>query len=350
MSVPKRMPPSLAFSGAGFLTSYHLGVVDCLERQGLLDHVIEPRKDDDGREDQNRPMILSGVSGGALAAASIALRIRSDDAMAISMRIAANARTGGLFDALHPTISLVDRVAEELQHLAKDMDEEEVLRRISSGNLHIGLTDSAHFPFFRRHDGDEAYLYINEFDSIAEILSACTLSSYVPGLTGPAPLERSIQSHPACTHATQVVKQMLQRGAAKDANGNRKQKLMNESSELWDGGLSKLFPTINSKTMLVTPFAGTFRNPTISPKKSDMTPKDGFPVPKFSAAISQYASMDLSLENMRTIRYMSLSSTDEELQSWFALGYDSCLHFLNENDMIETFSSAPTPGSQSATE
>jgi predicted acylesterase/phospholipase RssA len=337
MSISKRMPPSLAFSGAGFLTSYHLGVVDCLERQGLLDHVIDPPQLNDSRP----RMILSGVSGGALAAASIALRIRSDDAMAISMRIAANARTGGIFDALHPSISLVDRVADELQALAKDVDEEDVLWRISGGNLFIGLTDSAFFPLFRRQ---------NEFESIAEILAACTLSSYVPGLTGPAPLERSIQSHPAVTHATKVVKNMVKRGAAKDVKGNRKQLLLTDSSELWDGGLAKLFPTINSKSILVTPFAGTFRNPTVSPKKTDLTPMNGFPIPKLSAAISQYASMDLSLENVRTIRYISLSSTDEELQSWFALGYDSCLHFLNENGMIEKFSLATTtPGAKAVT-
>ncbi|KAL3913373.1 MAG: hypothetical protein SGILL_006517, partial [Bacillariaceae sp.] len=246
MSLPKRVPPSLAFSGAGFLTSYHLGVADCLRRQGLLEEVVnaQPKAD-------TKSMILSGCSGGALAITSIALDIRSDDAMAVSMRIAEEARNkGGLLDALHPEVSLVDRVADELRQLTKELDEEEILRRISGGNLRIGLTDSGFFPFFRRRNGDEAYLYANEYQSLDEILAACVLSAYVPGLTGPAPLERSTQSHPAVTHATAIVKNMMERGAVKDVQGKPRHELRSDTSEIWDGGLAKLYPTINSRTIL----------------------------------------------------------------------------------------------------
>jgi hypothetical protein len=107
-----KAPPSIAFSGAGFLTSYHLGVVDCLRRHGIVG------KDDDHRskvgsgsgdnnrtrkQQQHRPMILTGVSGGALAVTSIVLDIPSDDAMSITMKIAQCARTeGGILDLLHP--------------------------------------------------------------------------------------------------------------------------------------------------------------------------------------------------------------------------------------------------------
>jgi hypothetical protein len=111
-----KAPPSIAFSGAGFLTSYHLGVVDCLRRHGIVgqdDHRgsggnirrLTPSAAtlQQQQQQQQQPTILSGVSGGALAVTSIVLDIQSDDAMSITMRIAQCARTeGGILDVLHP--------------------------------------------------------------------------------------------------------------------------------------------------------------------------------------------------------------------------------------------------------
>jgi predicted acylesterase/phospholipase RssA len=106
-----KAPPSIAFSGAGFLTSYHLGVVDCLRRHGIVgqdDHRgsggnIRRLTPSAATLQQQQPTILSGVSGGALAVTSIVLDIQSDDAMSITMRIAQCARTeGGILDVLHP--------------------------------------------------------------------------------------------------------------------------------------------------------------------------------------------------------------------------------------------------------
>lgn len=119
VSKAKAAPPSLAFSGAGFLTSYHLGVVDCLRRHGI---VVGKEGGGGGggggSRGKNRSsmqstvssssssassMKLSGVSGGALAVTSIVLDVRSEDAMSITMDIAQSARTeGGILDHLHP--------------------------------------------------------------------------------------------------------------------------------------------------------------------------------------------------------------------------------------------------------
>lgn len=88
---------SVAFSGAGFLTSYHLGAADCLSKHGAI-VAVGSNSDWSGC-----PTVLSGVSGGALAAASICLLIRPEDAMAATLAIAQNARTtGGVLDHLHP--------------------------------------------------------------------------------------------------------------------------------------------------------------------------------------------------------------------------------------------------------
>jgi hypothetical protein len=108
-----KSPPSIAFSGAGFLTCYHLGVVDCLRRHGIVgkndrsgsgDYTKRQPTASSARSKQTpNPMILSGVSGGALAVTSIVLDIRSDDAMSITMKIAQSAKTeGGFLDLLHP--------------------------------------------------------------------------------------------------------------------------------------------------------------------------------------------------------------------------------------------------------
>ena len=118
MALSKKAPPSLAFSGAGFLTSYHLGVVECLRRHGVVNkddyNTTTTVEKSDGtttitsyrnkqQTSMERPMILSGVSGGALAVTSIVLDIQSDDAMSITMNIAQKARNeGGILDHLHP--------------------------------------------------------------------------------------------------------------------------------------------------------------------------------------------------------------------------------------------------------
>lgn len=87
---------SFGFSGAGFLTCYHLGVAECLLKNGLLlpkgalplDH---------------RTPILTGVSGGALVATAVSLGVSPEDAMRATLAIAAQTRqAGGFLDHLKP--------------------------------------------------------------------------------------------------------------------------------------------------------------------------------------------------------------------------------------------------------
>lgn len=101
---------SISFSGAGFLTSYHLGVVHCLRKHGIVgknDIHWQQAASSKIASSTSSPMILSGVSGGALAATSIVLDIRTEDAMSITMKIARLASAdGGMLNALHPRYEL----------------------------------------------------------------------------------------------------------------------------------------------------------------------------------------------------------------------------------------------------
>jgi hypothetical protein len=87
---------SLGFSGAGFLTSYHLGAADCLLKRGLLLQRGELPVDD-------KTPVLTGVSGGALVATAVSIGVRPEDGMMATLAIAEQSRkAGGMLDHLRP--------------------------------------------------------------------------------------------------------------------------------------------------------------------------------------------------------------------------------------------------------
>jgi predicted acylesterase/phospholipase RssA len=84
--------PSFGFSGAGFLTCYHLGVADCLLKHGLL-----------FSKEKNNNVLLTGVSGGALVAATVSMGIPPEEGMTATLEIARRTRqAGGMLDHLLP--------------------------------------------------------------------------------------------------------------------------------------------------------------------------------------------------------------------------------------------------------
>jgi len=91
---------SFGFSGAGFLTCYHLGVAECLLQRGAL-NLFHEDPANDGRG--HNPVIVTGVSGGALVATAISIGIQPTDGMNIMIDVAEHARrSGGLLDHLKP--------------------------------------------------------------------------------------------------------------------------------------------------------------------------------------------------------------------------------------------------------
>ena len=94
--------PSFGFSGAGFLTCYHLGVADCLTRNGKLLEITRLPKDDSP--------LMTGVSGGALASAAVGVGIAPEDCMNAVSEIVRRTRTvGGIMDHLRPGYVTIGR-------------------------------------------------------------------------------------------------------------------------------------------------------------------------------------------------------------------------------------------------
>ena len=86
--------PSFGFSGAGFLTCYHLGAAKCLLEHGLL--TVEPRTDD------SKVPILTGVSGGAITVAAVSAGVDPEMAMVTTLAVAERTRQEGLLDSFNP--------------------------------------------------------------------------------------------------------------------------------------------------------------------------------------------------------------------------------------------------------
>jgi hypothetical protein len=237
----------------------------------------------------------------------------------------------------HFSFSLVDQVEDAIKGLVRDVDEEFALRRIDHGRLlRIGLTDSRTFPRFRRNPN--AYLYVDKYDNLEEIISACILSSYIPGLTGPLSAHKSPKRNGAVRRANQTMIKMLKKGFIKDALGlplqevDTRQKPPSTSSHniledfqndilFWDGGLANVFPTIDKDTCVITPFSGCFRNPSISPSFSNKVPRN-------SGFEESCARPEICLENLRTLRYIAFSSESLALEKWFEQGFNDANRFL----------------------
>lgn len=221
--------------------------------------------------------------------------------------------------------------------ITRDIDEELALRRIDFGRLlHIGLTDRRAFPCFRRNP--DAYVYVNVFGSVEEIVSACILSSYVPGLTGPIS-DITFGTNGAVRRANNVLLHMMEKGSIKSFSGvplqSPLQRLNNERNQsqislydshqlqnnivFWDGGLANLFPRINVGTCIITPFTGSFSNPTISPSSATASQ---------NLVDEAFSRPTICLENLRTIRYIAFSSESLTLEGWFEQGYNDANRFL----------------------
>ena len=236
------------------------------------------------------------------------------------------------------SFSLIDQIEEVISIITRDIDDELALRRIDFGKLlHIGLTDRRAFPRFRRNP--DAYVYVNKFQSVEEIVSACILSSYVPGLTGPIS-DISSGANGAVRRANKVLLRMMEQGSIKNSHAiplpsplqrvdkerNQSQSSLNDSQQLlnnivfWDGGLANLFPRINMNTCIVTPFTGSFTNPTISPSRATAS---------HTLELGDACSRPtICLENLRTIRYIAFSSESLALEGWFEKGYNDANRFL----------------------
>ena len=226
--------------------------------------------------------------------------------------------------------------------LVNDVDEEFALRRIDHGRLlRIGLTDSRAFPRFRGNP--DAYVYVDHYNSLEEILAACILSSYIPGLTGPI-VPTTWGRNGAVLRANEMLENMMEKGYIKNVLGypvhtnahltdpvaaagpsasNHASVRTTNNVRFWDGGLANLFPIIDNDTCVITPLTGRFINPSISPSPLQI-------VPSAMEYKAKYSRPSLCLENLRTIRYIAFSSEGLALEAWFEQGFNDANKFLSQ--------------------
>ena len=326
---------SLGFSGAGFLASYHLGVVKCFQQQqGLL-------------SSSKTFLPLTGVSAGALVSSAVAAGVEADDGMEAVLEVAAKTRQAGRLAAFAPGFSLVDCMENAIRrrlYEAIDGDEEEFLKRIQNGRLlRIGLTDRREWPPVGPNP--RAVCYVDHYRGMEDVIASCVLSSYVPGVTGPA-FGSLDERHTAILRAAERLKDMVRAGCVKKGVSGEPLRLSEVSSDLrelyWDGGLVNAFPIFDKNTIIVTPIAADFVNPSINPSL-DYSDK-GLQIRKLQA--NPTTKLHLTSANLHTFRSLLLNTDESNLQSFYARGYDNCLTFLDRHGLLQVFTRGGGDGHQ----
>jgi hypothetical protein len=339
-AVNSKVISSIGFSGAGFLAAYHLGVAACLVDQAILPS--KNRKPVD-------PIRLTGVSAGSLVATAIAARVDvASSGMEAVLHICHATRQAGQLDALQPGFSLIDVVEgifDKLLRATVEEDPESFLQR-ANADLRIGLTDRRVFPPVGYNP--KAFVYVDKYRCIDDVVAACILSSYVPGVTGPALGSMAVKNH-AVVRAARRMTDMIEDGCVKKGTTGEKVQLQHCTSYLakpqesfqrdrskrilgreicWDGGLVNAFPIIDHKTIIVSPVAADFMNDAISPAI------EYSPTKVRKLTLNPVVTLHLTAANAAAVRYMLLSSEDSVLEKKFAQGYDNAKQFLQHRNLL----------------
>lgn len=229
-------------------------------------------------------------------------------------------------------------------------DKEYLMHRIDDGKLlRIGLTNRMIIPTIRN---PKAYCYVDRYRDVEDIVAACILSSFVPGVTGPLRY-----SSPTINRAAARIHEMMELGFIKRSLPNGKCEVVQapnitkqeqeevhatnnpypiEGPLFFDGGLSNAFPIVDEQTVVVTPISGIFDpHPAISPKfdEDSSTVKD-----QNLIRLSHRVSIILNRQFATTLRHILLSSDDEILHQRFHQGYDDAKRFLQNKNLINTHS------------
>lgn len=278
---------------------------------------------------ENTSQILTGVSGGALCAAGVALGVSPEDGMNTVLHVTNITTSQGRLDALTPGYSLIDQVEENFTNSLREAlggdDVELFQHRLKNSRLRIGFTDRRVFPPFANNT--RAYFYMDEFRDIDDVVAACILSSYIPFVTGPA--WGSLHSkNLAVKRAKDRIHDMVSLGFVKNGETGEVVKPtktydpFQNREYFWDGGLVNVFPIVDENTVIVTPICARFTpNPCISPAVDD----DSIRTMKFDARGSE---VFLSTANLETLRQMTISSDDTVLERRFAQGYDDARYVM----------------------
>ena len=314
---------SIGFSGAGFLTAYHLGVAECLIRNAILS------------SKGPSALTLTGVSGGALVSAAVSTGVAPEDGMEALLDISRCAQSNRL-DTLTPGFSLIDHMEDVFSTLIKtalggtqsnklgDYDLNLLKKCCNNGKLRIGLTDRRVFPQIGYNP--KGYRYVKDYRNVEDVVAACILSCYLPGITGPA-LGSQSSINKAVRRAQTRVSELVDTKSVVDFYGYPIPPIGDVSSRevFWDGGLVNMWPVIDDETLIVTPVSATFRsNPSISPSSSKAV----------KLPINPKTNVDVSIANFITMRRIAFSSDGKTLEHRFSQGYDDARAFLAEKSLV----------------
>ncbi len=406
--------PSIGFSGAGFLGCYHVGVAACLKRHGWLGFDDSANQITTIQPATIKPLatLLTGVSAGSMIAAATAAGVAPDpDGMDVVLAAARKTRELSkksrlpTFDALTPGYSLIDAVegsfreaivgalggtlpSQSQQQLCEydrsldslyDIDPDLFQRRFPKGSLRIGLTDkrvllSSFPPPSPLSSLPTAYRYVDSYRNVEDVVAACMLSSYIPGVTGPL-LQDNVSEKLAealdvgsnsndgrsgnntVKRAGQQLCEMTRLGMVKggrsesdlDASSDEEE---NYSTQYWDGGIADVFPTFDENTIIVSPINGMYSNPAICPAMQQFDEVEDrslnntsvrnllrLYLPTLPATFRHCSksNLGLNMQNARIAKEMILSSEDEQLYHRFREGYDDTTRFLDEKGLLRVF-------------
>ena len=231
---------------------------------------------------------------------------------------------------------------------------DDFLRRIDGGRkLRIGLTDRRVFPPFLQNP--RAYRYADQYRDLDDVLAVALSSAYVPGLTGPLGGSNNHNKNDILSRLVQPrIQEMLELGYIKDGTTHcsvspsslsspSSSSLIRSKREIfWDGGLVNLWPTIDNRTLLVTPMTVAFHpNPFISPAldqkarvltsnddNDDDNDQDQESLFKYHSnrriKLNNRTQLILSpMDNIATVRRMLLSSDTKSIEQRYQQGYDN---------------------------
>ena len=226
----------------------------------------------------------------------------------------------------------------------EDYDIDLLQARLADSRLRIGFTDRRIFPPFGQNP--RAYFYVDQFRNVEDMAAAALLSSYVPGITGPA-LGSLDKANYAVKQAKERVEEMLELGFVKHgetgivvkAESKGAQSFWRNREVYWDGGLVNVWPVVDENTVIVTPIGASFKpNPYISPcirtRGQASIWESLFPR---TIRVNSRAEIHLNPENLETLRRILLSSDETVLQERYAMGHDDAKRFLSENNLLNVY-------------
>ncbi|KAM4046841.1 omega-hydroxyceramide transacylase-like isoform 2-T3 [Anomaloglossus baeobatrachus] len=156
-TVSGRSPPSLSFSGSGFLSLYQIGAV-----KALLDLAPDILK--------SAPKVY-GASAGSLVAAAVVFQVNLDELQNIILDAAIEARKP-IFGPFFGTFNLVTILQKALLNFLPDN-----AHLVATGRLNVALT--------RLSDGKN--ILVSDFKSKEEVIQALICSCFVPIYCGFVP-------------------------------------------------------------------------------------------------------------------------------------------------------------------